>query len=92
MENDSGFLNDIKEMAKQVSQLNEEAYHVYKPLVEDICSRRASKMEVERLLDWLLGFAGNNRILELYKQVCRSYWRIYPDSIAYYIMDYRKFY
>ena len=92
MEDESGILNDIKDLAKQICQLNEEAYHVYKPLVEDICNRRAPKMEVERLLDRLFGFAGNDRILELYKQVCRSYWQIYPDSIAYYIMDYRKYY
>ena len=92
MEDESDILNDIKDLAKQISQLNEEAYHVYKPLVDDICNRRASKKDVERLLDRLFGFAGNDRILELYKQVCRSYWQIYPDSIAYYIMDYRKYF
>lgn len=92
MEDESVILDDIRDFAKQISQLNEEAYHVYKPLVEDICNRRASKMEVERLLDRLFGFAGNGRILEPYKQVCRSYWQMYPDSIAYYIMDYRKYY
>ena len=56
MEDESDILNDIKDLAKQISQLNEEAYHVYKPLVDDICNRRAPKMEVERLLDRLFGF------------------------------------
>ena len=31
-------------------------------------------------------------MLKLYKQVCRTYWKIYPESIAFYIMEYRKEY
>ena len=33
-----------------------------------------------------------DRMLGLYKQVCRAYWQIYPESIAFYIMEYRKEY
>lgn len=49
-------------------------------------------MEVERLLDVLFSFAEDNRTLELFKRICRSYWQTYPDSIAFYIMEYRKWY
>ncbi len=31
-------------------------------------------------------------MLGLYKQVCRAYWQKFPESIAFYIMEYRKEY
>lgn len=72
--------------------LNNQAVVAYTPLVEDICSRKASENEVGLLLDYLLMYAEDERILQLYKKVCRVYWRIYPNSIAFYIMEYRKEY
>ena len=44
------------------------------------------------MLDYLLMFAGDDRMLALYKRVCRAYWQTYPESIAFYIMEYRKEY
>ena len=72
--------------------LNDQAVVIYTPLVEDICSRKASENEVSLMLDYLLMYAEDARILQLYKQVCRAYWRIYPNSIAFYILEYRKEY
>lgn len=92
MDKESVITEHIKALAKQIGQLNEDAYQAYKPLVDDICSRKASRMEVERLLDGLFSFAEDNRALELFKRVCRNYWQTYPDSIAFYIMEYRKWY
>lgn len=86
------FLDGFKVLAKQMEALNEQAYIAYKPLVDDICRRVATEKEVGWLLTWLLDFAGNDRMLGLYKQVCRAYWQKYPDSIAFYIMEYRKWY
>ena len=64
----------------------------YTPLVNELCSRKAARNEVELMLDWLLMYAGDNRMLQFYKQVCRTFWQTYPDSIAFYIMEYRKEY
>ena len=86
MDNESIITKHIKALAKHISQLNEDAYQAYKPLMDDICSRKASRMEVERLFDVLFSFAEDNRTLELFKRVCRSFWQTYPDSIAFYIM------
>ena len=72
--------------------LNDQAVVIYTPLVEDICSRKASENEVSLMLDYLLMYAEDASILQLYKQVCRAYWRIYPNSIAFYILEYRKEY
>ena len=85
-------LEGIKQIAEQMKSLYEQAYYAYKPQVDDICQRDASQKEVEWLLDWLLQYAVDDRMLGLYKQVCRVYWQKYPESIAFYIMEYRKEY
>ena len=85
-------LEGIKQIAEQMKGLYEQAYYAYKPQVDDICHKDASQNEVEWLLDWLLQYAGDDRMLGLYKQVCRAYWQKFPESIAFYIMEYRKEY
>ena len=82
----------LEPLIQQLNGLNNQAVAAYAPLVEDICSRKATEKEVDRLLTWMLDFAGNERMLKLYKRVCRAYWQIYPETIAYYIMEYRVFY
>ena len=86
------FLDGFKVFAEQMKGLCEQAYYVYKPQVDEICHRNASQNEVEWLLDWLLQYAGDNRMLGLYKQVCRAYWQKYPESISFYVLEYLKWY
>ena len=86
------FPDGIKLLAEQMKGLYEQAFYAYKPQVDDFCHRNATQHEVEWLLDWLLQYAGDDRMLGLYKQVCRAYWQKYPESIAFYIMEYRKEY
>lgn len=64
----------------------------YTPLVNDLCTRNASENDVEVMLDRLFDFCSNDRILALFKQVCRCYWYRYPSCIYFYIMEYRKCY
>ena len=85
-------VKQLEPLIQQMKNIHDQAVMVYTPLVNDLCNRMATKNEVERMLDWLLMFAGDERMLQLYKQVCRAYWKIYPESIAFYIMDYRKEY
>ena len=92
MDKDDEYKDFVDGLVAQFRALNEMAVREYTPVVDDICSRIASQNEVERLLDYLLGFAGNDKILLLYRRVCRHYFQIYPDSIAWYIMEYRKEY
>ncbi len=72
--------------------MHDQAVAVYTPIVDDMCSRVASKKEVGWLLDYMSGFAGDERMLLLYKRVCRHYWQVYPEMVAWYIMEYRKEY
>ncbi len=63
----------IYRIAKKISKLYQEAHDAYLPLVEDVCSRDASENELSYLLDNLLGFVCDEKILELYKKVYRKY-------------------
>jgi hypothetical protein len=89
----------VKELAKklepfiqQMKGLYVQAYATYKPLVDDICRKDATEKEVGWLLTWMLDFADDDNMLLLYRRVCRAYWQKYPETVAYYIMEYRKMY
>ena len=79
---------NIYQIAEQIVQLHQKAYEVYLPLVEDVCSRTVSEDELSHLLDYLLDFACDEKILGLYKRVCRKYLDAYPGCIRDYIEAY----
>jgi len=85
-------VKDLEPLIQQMKTINDQAVVAYTPLVDDLCRRKAAQNEVELMLDYLLMFAGDGRMLALYKRVCRAYWQTYPESIAFYIMEYRKEY
>ena len=85
-------VKDLEPLIQQMKIINDHAVVAYTPLVDDLCSRKALQNEVELMLDYLLVFAGDERMLAQYKRVCRTYWQIYPESIIFYIMEYRKEY
>ena len=74
---------DLEPLIQQMVGIYDNAVAAYTPLVEDICSRRATEKEVGWLLTWMLDFAGEERMLNLYKRVCRAYWNTYPETVAY---------
>ena len=76
---------NICQIAEQIVQLHQKAYEVYLPLVEDVCNRTALEDESSHLLDYLLDFACDEKILGLYKKVYRRYLYVYPDCIKFYI-------
>lgn len=87
------FLAGIKELARELTQIRERAAIEYAPIVEEFCARKhASENEVGRMLDHLFEFADDERILLMYKKVCRRFVYEYPETISFYIMEYRKEY
>lgn len=80
----------IYQTAEQIVQIHQKAYEVYLPLVDDVCSRTVSEDELSHLIDYLLDFACDEKILELHKRVCRRYLYIYPGCIKLYIEAYRE--
>lgn len=82
----------ISILAEKMKGIYDDAVLVYTPIVNDICNRKATEKDVCLILTWLLDYAGEERMLELFKKVCRSFLLLYPDTIAWYIMEYRKLY
>ena len=56
------------------------------PLVEDVCNRTVSEDELSHLLD----FACDEKILKLFKRVCRKYLHIYSSCIKLFVEAYRE--
>lgn len=52
------------------------------PITNDLCARMASEDEVEYTLDRMLDFCSDEKMLLLFKKICRKYYRIYPEMIA----------
>ena len=68
------FLAGIKELAKGLMQIRDRAAIEYAPVVEEFCTRKhATANEVGRMLDYLFEFADDERILPMYKKVCRRF-------------------
>lgn len=77
-------------MAENINELHRRAYAVYLPVVKNICSREVSEGELEHILDHLLDFTCEKKMLDLYKKVCRKYLCIYQNCIKFYIEAYRE--
>ena len=78
----------ISQIAEQINQLNKKAYDIYLPLVDDACRRKVSEEELSCFLGYLLDFACDEKMLGLYKKVCRTYLYIYPSCVKSYIDAY----
>ena len=91
-QNEEDFKNGFLGMAKALSELQDRAVEAYRPLVDDICNRKAKEDEVEHLLTWMFDFVENEQMLLLFKKVCRTYLYTYPEVVGFYIMEYRKEY
>ena len=60
------------------------------PTIESLAN--ASEDEVAHLLDNMFGFCGDERFQMLFKQICRKYYKKYPEQIAFQIKEYREYY
>lgn len=76
----------IFQIAEQVNQLNKKSYDIYFPLVDDVCRREVSEKELSYLLDYLLDFACDEKMLELYKKVCRRYYILIRVALSLILM------
>lgn len=81
--------NNIEELALRMSDLTQQAYEMYLPLTEEICRHTVSEEEIEHYLDYLLDYAFDERIVSLFKKICRNYLYIYPNCIKSYIEIYK---
>ncbi len=92
MDDYDSLLKSMNGIVEQMQGLVNMAVVEYTPLMNDICSRKASQNEVGLLFDYIFSFLGDERMLQLFKHVCRHYFYTYPGLIHSYILDYRKEY
>ena len=71
----------ISMLAETLAGIQERAVIEYTPLVNDICNRKATKDEVDILLTWMFDFVGIEKMLVLFKKVCRTYLYTYPEVV-----------
>ena len=83
---------DIDNLVQTIIQCHDDAVELYTPSAEDLCHRHATENEVEHFLDGLFSYAMDNRILVLFKKVCRHYFYEYPQMIHDYVIIYHEMY
>ena len=83
---------DIKTIVERIQYISDLSYNYYKPLVDRIIAEKASEKEVEHLLDYMLDVCHDDRMLNLFKKICRRYYSLYPEMIASEILAYKEWY
>ena len=83
---------DTKAIVERIQDISELLYNYYKPLVDSIIVEKASEKEVEHLLDYMLDVCHDDRMLNLFKKVCRRYYSLYPEMITSEILAYKEWY
>lgn len=85
--------SDVKAIVDQFSNLANEALKVYTPMVNEIIEKQnQDENHIQRTLDYLLDFCLDEKMLTLYRRLCRYYWDINPQATANYIDYYREMY
>lgn len=83
---------DIDSLVQTIKQCHDDAVNLYTPDAERLCRMNATVDEVADFLDGLLSFAIDDRILALFKKVCRHYFYKYPQMVNDYVMIYHEQY
>lgn len=87
--------NEIIALAGQLQPVQKEAadrtFIVYGSEVNALFRLQITdKQRIEHTLDRLLDVAFDNRVLKLFKQLCRHYYFIDPQAAAFYVQSYRE--
>lgn len=84
-------LEDFKPFIEKFKNIELQAYNAYKPDVERILSGKITNAStIETLLEGMLNFCLSDKMLALFKQLCRYYWELNPQATAVYINFYRE--
>lgn len=80
----------IAEQMKKLDVLSNQAYDIYLPIVNDLCTETVTQGELEYYLDNLLNYCYDKNMLILLKRICKHYLYLYPKTIQFYIHSYKK--
>lgn len=84
-------IEEIKKLAQMQNQLAQQAYTAYVPLVENIIASQIKDVnQISLTLDYMLDFCFDDKILTLYRKLCRYLCGIDQETTAYYVNAYRE--
>jgi len=86
-------LMDMQSICEGISSLSKLAVEQYTPLVDEIISQKITdEHHIESTLDRLLDVCFDNKILFLYRKLCKYYYDINSQATIEYIDYYKKMY
>lgn len=84
-------LNSFKELAESLNKITQDAFIIYEEQVDRIYRNKITdNKEIERVIDDLLDFCHDDKILLLFKRICRYYYKINPSATFEYVNVYRN--
>lgn len=87
----SEFINEMKKLAQSIQQLSNDACAIYEPQVDDIIHSQSKDMkQIEWLLTSMLDFCSNDKMILLFKKLCRYVYFIDPEITYFYVNQYRE--
>ena len=85
--------DNIKGIVKELQTIYSQAEIYYSSVVGDIIRRQSKDAkEIEHILNYMLDFADNEKILASYRKLCQYYYSISPQATAEYIQLYKEMY
>lgn len=84
-------MDSIKDLARSVLKLGDDAVDIYKPIVNDLITSNCKDVnKIEVTLDYMLGFCFHKDMLLLYRKLCRHLYGIDQNAAAFYVNHYRE--
>lgn len=84
-------LKNVSALAKQIQELARQAHAEYSREVNAVIrSESRDPRRIEHLLDGILDFCFDPKMLQLFKKLCRHYYTIDPAATTAYVHAYRE--
>lgn len=84
---------EIEGLINELQSLAVVAVTQYEPLVNEIIVLKViDELHIERVLDGVLDFCFDSKMLGLFKRLCRYYFQINPEATVDYIRFYFEMY
>ena len=91
MEKEDQLFNAVAELIKSRNQLTKQALVGFRYEISEII-RTKNHDKIEYLFDRMLDFCFDDEFLVKYKRILRYYYPINPESVVFYVEQYREMY
>jgi hypothetical protein len=84
-------IEEIKKLAEKLNALSIQAYSKYEPIVNQLISENCQDSnKIGLTLDFMLEFCSNDKVLQLYRKLCRHLYSFDQESAIFYVDAYRE--